>query len=212
MGRILQTAESEKDVHADKALAEHRFTHILLTVRDSGPGLDPKGLDRFFNAFYTTKPKGMGMGLAISHSIIEAHGGHRQFQKFGWYHPNPNTTLSDIEQSMSEIEKENVKRSVSTVICYGRSSTVDVTQQGEGKSTAIRALQPIALLINGCVLVFNVLATWLLAENLQAVLRKIEGSHQGPITGLLLGSLCHSRFLAVPTRARARPRLRPGNC
>jgi len=88
--RILQTAESEKDVLADKALAEHRFTHILLTVRDSGPGLDPKGLDRLFNAFYTTKPKGMGMGLAISHSIIEAHGGHRQFQKFGWYHPNPN--------------------------------------------------------------------------------------------------------------------------
>jgi signal transduction histidine kinase len=48
--RILQTAESEKDVLGDKALAEHRFTHILLTVRDSGPGLDPKGLDRLFNA------------------------------------------------------------------------------------------------------------------------------------------------------------------
>ena len=59
----------------DKALAEAEFTHVLVAVRDSGPGLDPKGLDRLFDAFYTTKPQGLGMGLAISHSIIEAHGG-----------------------------------------------------------------------------------------------------------------------------------------
>jgi signal transduction histidine kinase len=44
-------------------------------VRDSGLGLDPKSLDRLFEAFYTTKPQGVGMGLAISRSIIEAHGG-----------------------------------------------------------------------------------------------------------------------------------------
>ena len=49
--------------------------HVLIGVRDSGPGLDPKGLDRLFDAFYTTKPQGLGMGLAISRSIIEAHGG-----------------------------------------------------------------------------------------------------------------------------------------
>ena len=48
---------------------------VLVAVRDSGPGLDPKSLDRLFTAFYTTKPQGMGMGLAISRSIIEAHGG-----------------------------------------------------------------------------------------------------------------------------------------
>jgi PAS domain S-box-containing protein len=48
---------------------------ILIAVRDSGPGLDPKGLDYLFDAFYTTKPQGLGMGLAISRSIIEAHGG-----------------------------------------------------------------------------------------------------------------------------------------
>jgi two-component system sensor kinase FixL len=47
----------------------------LVAVRDSGPGLDPKSLDHLFTAFFTTKPKGMGMGLAISRSIIEAHGG-----------------------------------------------------------------------------------------------------------------------------------------
>ncbi|HEY1475285.1 MAG TPA: ATP-binding protein [Pseudolabrys sp.] len=47
----------------------------LITVQDSGIGLAPENLDRAFNAFYTTKPEGMGMGLAISRSIIEAHGG-----------------------------------------------------------------------------------------------------------------------------------------
>jgi signal transduction histidine kinase len=44
-------------------------------VRDWGPGLKPEGADRLFDAFYTTKPGGMGMGLSICRSIIEAHGG-----------------------------------------------------------------------------------------------------------------------------------------
>ena len=48
---------------------------VLVTVRDSGPGLDPQHLDRLFDAFYTTKPHGLGLGLAISRSIIAAHGG-----------------------------------------------------------------------------------------------------------------------------------------
>jgi signal transduction histidine kinase len=48
---------------------------VLVTVRDSGPGLDPTSVDRVFEAFYTTKPDGMGMGLAICRSIIAAHGG-----------------------------------------------------------------------------------------------------------------------------------------
>jgi len=48
---------------------------ILVTVKDSGPGIDPNTLDKIFDPFYTTKPGGMGMGLSISRSILLAHGG-----------------------------------------------------------------------------------------------------------------------------------------
>ncbi|HXM30507.1 MAG TPA: AAA family ATPase [Chthoniobacterales bacterium] len=67
--------ESKEERCEDRALAEPEWTHVLITVRDSGPGLDPQRLNRLFDAFYTTKPQGLGMGLAISRSIIEAHGG-----------------------------------------------------------------------------------------------------------------------------------------
>ncbi|ANW02850.1 hypothetical protein LMTR13_24530 [Bradyrhizobium icense] len=48
---------------------------VLVSVQDTGPGVDPNTADRLFEAFYTTKPDGMGMGLVICRSIIEAHGG-----------------------------------------------------------------------------------------------------------------------------------------
>ena len=69
------SGKPEEDTLKDKALAELECTHVLIAVRDTGPGVDPKGLDRLFGAFYTTKPQGLGMGLAISRSIIAAHGG-----------------------------------------------------------------------------------------------------------------------------------------
>jgi len=48
---------------------------ILVAVRDSGPGLAPENIEHLFEAFYTTKPSGLGMGLSICRSIVEAHGG-----------------------------------------------------------------------------------------------------------------------------------------
>jgi signal transduction histidine kinase len=48
---------------------------VLVIVRDLGAGFNPEDRERLFDAFYTTKPDGLGMGLRISRSIIEAHGG-----------------------------------------------------------------------------------------------------------------------------------------
>jgi signal transduction histidine kinase len=53
----------------------HESDKVLVEVQDSGIGLQTESLDHLFKAFFTTKSKGMGMGLAISRSIIEAHGG-----------------------------------------------------------------------------------------------------------------------------------------
>jgi signal transduction histidine kinase len=58
---------------------------VRVTVQDSGIGLDPQCMGRIFDAFYTTKSQGMGMGLAISRSIIAAHGGRL------WAVPNDGT-------------------------------------------------------------------------------------------------------------------------
>ncbi len=53
----------------------HDGNTVLVSVQDSGIGIEPEAMEQLFETFYTTKPDGMGMGLSISHSIIESHGG-----------------------------------------------------------------------------------------------------------------------------------------
>jgi C4-dicarboxylate-specific signal transduction histidine kinase len=53
----------------------HESDQMLVAVQDCGAGIDQENLEKIFSAFYTTKSQGMGMGLAISRSIIEGHGG-----------------------------------------------------------------------------------------------------------------------------------------
>jgi signal transduction histidine kinase len=53
----------------------HDRDRVRVTVQDTGVGIDPNTVDKLFGAFFTTKPGGMGMGLSISRSIVEAHGG-----------------------------------------------------------------------------------------------------------------------------------------
>ena len=55
--------------------AKTKSDGVLVAVRDSGPGVDPANLERIFDAFFSTKADGLGMGLSICRAIIQAHGG-----------------------------------------------------------------------------------------------------------------------------------------
>lgn len=70
---VAETKENSRKVTLSALADDSGCLRIL--VRDSGRGIEPEALPRIFDAFFTTKPNGMGMGLAISRSIVEAHGG-----------------------------------------------------------------------------------------------------------------------------------------
>jgi PAS domain S-box-containing protein len=74
--------EAGKETIEGNALTDPGSGSVLIAVQDSGPGLDAMELQRVFRPFYTTKSQGMGMGLAISRSIVEAHQGRL------WVTPN----------------------------------------------------------------------------------------------------------------------------
>ena len=79
MNLILNGIDAVKDLKPGGELtikSEHgEDKHLLISVSDTGVGLPPKHADQIFNAFFTTKPQGTGMGLSISRSIVESHSG-----------------------------------------------------------------------------------------------------------------------------------------
>jgi signal transduction histidine kinase len=78
---LVRNAADAMDAVADRARflrvksAIHDTDGVLVSIEDSGTGIDPKNIDRIFESFFTTKSQGMGMGLSICRSIIEAHQG-----------------------------------------------------------------------------------------------------------------------------------------
>ena len=66
-------ADGTRELAVKSQLGENE--HVLVSVTDTGPGLPREHADQIFNAFFNTKPHGTGMGLRISRSIIESHGG-----------------------------------------------------------------------------------------------------------------------------------------
>jgi signal transduction histidine kinase len=79
MNLMLNAIEAMKDMSPVGELtirSQHDDNRqLLISVNDTGPGLQPEEAEQIFNAFFTTKPKGTGMGLTISRSIVESHGG-----------------------------------------------------------------------------------------------------------------------------------------
>jgi len=78
MNLILNGIDAMKDMNAGELTIASQYgedSHLLISVSDTGVGLPPKHVDQIFNAFFTTKPHGTGMGLSISRSIVESHNG-----------------------------------------------------------------------------------------------------------------------------------------
>jgi len=77
MNLMLNGIEAMRDAPGELRIASRQDgeSQVLISVSDTGAGLPAENLDRIFKAFFTTKPQGTGMGLAISRSIIESHGG-----------------------------------------------------------------------------------------------------------------------------------------
>jgi PAS domain S-box-containing protein len=77
MNLMLNAIDAMRDTAGELVIKSHQTAEgqLLISVSDSGVGIPPEHVDRIFDAFFTTKPHGSGMGLAISRTIIQSHGG-----------------------------------------------------------------------------------------------------------------------------------------
>ena len=78
MNLMMNSIDAMKDVDGSHELmieSQRDGSQVLISVIDTGVGLPPEQADKIFNAFFTTKTHGTGMGLRISHSIVASHGG-----------------------------------------------------------------------------------------------------------------------------------------
>jgi signal transduction histidine kinase len=84
MNLMLNGIEAMRETGGDLTIASKRIEQgqLLISVSDSGVGLSVDQAERIFDAFFTTKPQGTGMGLSISRRIVESHGGRL------WASPN----------------------------------------------------------------------------------------------------------------------------
>jgi PAS domain S-box-containing protein len=102
MNLMLNGIEAMKDLNEAGELtikSEQHDGNSLISVSDTGVGLEPQQSDQIFHAFFTTKSQGTGMGLPISRSIIESHGGRL------WATPNPGTGATFYFTLPSQVER-----------------------------------------------------------------------------------------------------------
>ena len=113
---------------------------VLLAVTDSGTGISPETMQKMFTAFFTTKPSGMGMGLSICCSIIEAHNGRIQASnndghgatfQFGVAHPKTGGTVSRDENAGPATviildDDQSICNALSLLVPIGRSPSTRI--------------------------------------------------------------------------------------
>jgi signal transduction histidine kinase len=98
----IEAMNADTDSHNVLTISSERIepNRMVIAVKDTGVGIDPDNADHIFESFFTTKPNGMGMGLSICNSIIEAHGERL------WASPNrPHGTILQFTLAISPGEQ-----------------------------------------------------------------------------------------------------------